>query len=145
METPDKRKRQTLVLRTDLADRVQEKATRLQQNPNQFVNYCVEGILGAMDAKDEYEIPILALYNSVIGKMTFSEKALMKVASAFVPEVYDIEWHEKQFLIGLINKHEGKLSPQVFSGYRTLAQKMNQERIANEKELEALRAQSKSE
>ena len=38
----------------------------------------------------------------------------------------------------LVNKHEGRLTAEVFKGYRKLAQRMNQERIAHEKELKEL-------
>lgn len=143
--TSKKRKRLTLVLRTDLIDPVQEKAAAVGQGPNQFVNMCVEGILLAMDAEDpnEYEMPILELYNKVKGRMSLSSKAAMKICSVFVPQIYDIDRHEKRFLVELINKHEGKLSPHVFNGYCTLAAKMNMERSANERQLAKLQAKSK--
>ena len=35
-------------------------------------------------------------------------------------------------------QHEGRLTSEVFKGYRKLAQRMNQERIAHEKELKKL-------
>lgn len=144
-QSSKKRKRLTLVLRTDLIDAVQEKAAVVSQGPNQFVNMCVEGILLAMEAEDpnEYEMPILELYNKVKGRMSLSSKAAMKLCSVLVPQLYDIDRHEKQFLVGLINKHEGKLSPQIFSGYCKLAEKMNQDRIANERQLAKLHAKSK--
>lgn len=143
--TSKKRKRLTLVLRTDLIDAVQEKAAAVSQGPNQFVNLCVEGVLAAMDAEDpdDYEMPVLELYNKVKGRMALSSKAVMKVCSIFVPQLYDIDRHEKQFLAELINKHEGKLSPQIFQGYCKLAEKMNQDRIANERQLAKLQAKSK--
>lgn len=146
MEKPSKkRKRLTLVLRTDLIDLVLEKAAVINQNPNQFVNMCVDGILLAMNAEDpsEYEMPVLELYNKVTGRMPLSTKAAMKVCSVFVPQIYEIDRYEKRFLVELINKHEGKLSPQVFNGYCTLAAKMNQERIANERQLAKLQSKSK--
>ena len=38
----------------------------------------------------------------------------------------------------LVNKHEGRLTSEVFKGYRKLAQRMNMERVAHEKELKKL-------
>lgn len=132
------RKRITLVLRVDLIDRVMEKAKLLQQGPNNFVNLCVEGVLDAMDAEGDYSIPILDLHNQVKGKTFLTSKAIMTLVSAFIPEVYDIDRHEQKFLMELINKHQGRLTSSVFKGYRKLAQRMNQERIANERQLKKL-------
>jgi hypothetical protein len=129
------RKRITLVLRVDLIDRVLEEAKLLQQGPNNFVNLCVEGVLDAMDAPESYEIPILSLHNQVEGKTFLTSKAVMAIASAIVPEIYEIDAQERKFLMELVNKHEGCLTAEVFKGYRKLAQRMNQERIAHEKEL----------
>lgn len=35
----------------------------------------------------------------------------------------------------LVDKHEGRLTPEVFKGYCKMAQRMNMERIAHEKEV----------
>ena len=59
-------------------------------------------------------------------------------SALFVPEVYDIDAQEQKFLMELVNKHEGRLTSEVFKGYRKLAQRMNMERIAHEKELKKL-------
>ena len=136
------RKRITLVLRVDLIDRVLEKAELLQQGPNNFVNLCVEGVLDAMDAPGTYDIPILSLHNQVKGKTFLTSKAVMAIASAIVPEIYEIDAQEQKFLMELVNKHEGRLTAEVFKGYRKLAQRMNQERIAHEKELKKLQGRS---
>ena len=140
---PKQRKRITLVLRVDLIDRVLEKAESLQQGPNNFVNLCIEGILDAMDAEGDYDIPILDLYNRVKGKSFLTSKAVMAIVAAFVPEVYDIDRHEHKILMELINKHNGRLTAGIFDGYRKLAIKMNMERIEHEKQIKRL--QSKNE
>jgi len=132
------RKRITLVLRIDLIDRVLAKAKLLQQGPNNFVNLCVEGILDAMDAPGNYDIPILDLYNQVAGKTFLTSKAVMTLVAALVPEIYDIDAQEQKFLMQLVNRHEGPLTSEVFKGYRKLAQRMNIERAAHEKELKRL-------
>jgi hypothetical protein len=132
------RKRITLVLRVDLIDRVLENSKLLQQGANNFVNLCVEGVLDAMDAPENYDIPILSLYNHVKGKTFLTSKAVMAIVGALAPEVYEIDAQELKFLMELVNKHEGRLTAEVFKGYRKLAQRMNQERIAHEKELKKL-------
>ena len=40
----------------------------------------------------------------------------------------------------LANKHEGRLTSEVFKGYCKLARRMNMERIAHEKELKKLQS-----
>jgi hypothetical protein len=62
----------------------------------------------------------------------------MALVGALVPEVYDIDAHEQKFLMELVNKHEGRLTAEVFKGYRKLARRMNIERIVHEKELRKL-------
>jgi len=136
-------KRITLVLRVDLASRVFDKAAALQQNPNNFINLCVEGMLDAMDTKGHFDPPILELYNRVKGRTFLTSKTVMALVSAFVPEVYDIDDHERRFLMELVDKHEGRLTPEVFKGYCKMAQRMNMERIAHEKELKKLQGKSR--
>lgn len=135
-------KRITLVLRADLTERALEKAALLQQNPNNFVNLCVEGILDAMDAPGNYDAPILALYNRVKGRTLLTSKAVMTLVSAFVPEVKDIDDKERRFLMELIDQHQGPLTPEIFKGYGKMAARMNMERIAHEKELKKLQGKN---
>jgi hypothetical protein len=133
------RKRITLVLRVELIDRVLEKARLLQQGPNNFVNLCVEGILGAMnDMGTGSEIPVLALYNQIKGRTFLTTKAVMTLLGALVPEVRDIDAQEQNFLIDLVNRHEGNLTLEVLRCYRKLAHRMNTERAAHERELRKL-------
>lgn len=133
-------KRITLVLRNDLTERALEKAALLQQNPNNFVNLCVEGMLDTMDDPGNYDAPILALYNRVKGRTFLTSKAIMTLVSAFVPEVQEIDDQERKFLMELIDKHEGPLTPEIFKGYCKMASRMNMERIAHEKELKKLQS-----
>ena len=139
-------KRITLVLRVDLIDRVLEKAKLLQQGPNNFVNLCVEGVLDAMDAPGTgYDIHILSLYNQVKGKTFLTSKAIMSLVGALVPEIYEVDAQEQKFLMELVNNHEGRLTSEVFKGYRKLAQRMNMERIAHGKQLRPRRAFTREE
>lgn len=135
---PEKRKRLTLVPRVDLIDRIQEKADLLQQGTNNFANLCIEGVLDAMDSTDSHEIPILSLYNRVAGKTFLTSKAVMAIAGAFVPQVHEIDRHEQEYLMELINKNKGSMSADTFRGYCKLAKRMNMERIERERELEDL-------
>ena len=66
----------------------------------------------------------------------------MTIVGAIVPEIYEIDAQEQKFLMELVNKHEGRLTAEVFKGYRKLAQRMNIERIAHEKELKKLPGQA---
>ena len=68
----------------------------------------------------------------------------MAIVEAIVPEIYEIDAQEQKFLMELVNKHEGRLTAEVFKGYRKLAQRMNQERIAHEKELKKLQGKGES-
>jgi hypothetical protein len=52
-----------------------------------LVNLCVEGILDAMDAPGDYDIPILNLHNRVKGKTFLTSKAVMTIVGAMFPEI----------------------------------------------------------
>ena len=117
------------------------KAQTLQQNPNNFANLCVEGVLDAMDASGDYKIPILELYNQVKGKTFLTSKSVMALVGAFVPDIHDIDEHERQFLMELVSRHEGRLTAEIFKGLRKLAQRMNAERMAHEREFKRITKQ----
>jgi hypothetical protein len=77
------------------------------------------------------------------GHSDYCDKVVMAIVGALAPEVYEIDAQEEQrFLMELVNKHEGRLTAEVFKGYRKLAQRMNQERIGHEKELKKLQGKS---
>ena len=135
---PKPRKRMTMVPRVDLIDRILEKSALLQQGPNSFANLCIEGILDAMDAQGDYEIPVLALYNRIAGKALLTPKAVMAIAKAFVPEADDLDPHEQKFLIELINNNPGGMTAETSKVTASLPSRLNTERIAREKELEKL-------
>lgn len=131
-------------IRLDLLPRLVAKAEELQQNANQLTNLCLEGILDAMDAEGAYEIPILNLYRTLKGKTALTSKAVMTICSLIVPEVYEIDQQEKKFLIELINKHDGPLTPNILKGYRQLAVQMNKQRIERENQVAKLQREQKS-
>ena len=111
----------------------------MQQDPNNFVNLCVEGILDAMDAPQTgYDIPILALYNQVKGRTLLNFQGRHDLVGAFVPEVYDIDAQEQKIPDGACQQARRPSDAEIFKGYRKLAQRMNMERIAHEKELKKL-------
>ena len=90
------------------------------------------------DSQGDYEIPILSLYNRVTGKTFLTSKAVMSIVAALVPEVYEIDRQEQKFLMELINNNQGRMTTETFKGYCKLAQRMNMERLAREKELAKL-------
>ena len=138
---PKTKKRIPLVLRTDLIDRLLDKAQTLQQNPNNFVNLCVEGVLDAMDSPGDYKIPILDLYNQVKGKTLLTSKPVMAIVSAFYPEIGDMDEQVQKILMELVGKHEGRLTAEIFKSLRKLATRINMERVDNEREFKKITKQ----
>jgi len=138
---PKTKKRIPLVLRTDLIDRLLEKAQTLQQNPNNFVNLCVEGVLDAMDSPGDYKIPILDLYNQVKGKTLLTSKPVMAIVSAFYPEIGEMDEQVQKILMELVGRHEGRLTAEIFKSLRKLATRINMERVANEREFKKITKQ----
>ena len=47
----------------------------------------------------------------------------------------------KQFLMELVSRHEGRLTAEIFKGLRKLAQRINAERIAQEREFKRITKQ----
>jgi len=83
-ETEGRAKRLTMMVRSDLTERVLKLAPTVSQNPNSFVNLCVEGCLDAMEAEDiGYEIPIIKLYRTVRKKAVLDSKWVTAICSIF--------------------------------------------------------------
>ena len=78
------------------------------------------------------------------GKTFLTSKAIMAIVGAIVPEIYEIDAQEQKFLMELVDEHEGRLTSEVFKGYRKLAQRMNQERIAHERNSRSFRGEVES-
>ena len=134
-ETESRAKRLTMVLRSDLSERVYRMAPELSQNPNYFVNLCVEGCLDAMEADGiGYEIPIIKLYRIVRQKMVLDSKWVTALCSIFAPRTQEITEHHNRYLAELINKHEGPLTADAMDFYWKKASEMNAARIQTEKE-----------
>ncbi len=129
-------RRVTLVLRNDLNDRAIERAEELGQNPNNFVNMCVEGCLEAMNAKESpYEIPVVRMYRTMRGKTFFDSKWVTAICELFAPSVKEVtEWHHR-YLTEQLAQHEGPLTKEVMEFYWKEATEMNKARITREKEL----------
>jgi hypothetical protein len=133
-------RRVTLVLRNDLNDLVIERAAELGQNPNNFVNTCVEGCLEAMNAKESpHEIPIVKMYRTMRGKTFFDSKWVNMICSLFAPNLKEItDWHY-HYLTQQMAQHEGPLTKEIMQFYWQQAIEMNQARVAREKELAKLK------
>ncbi len=140
MTNEPKMRRVTLVLRNDLNDLVIERAAELGQNPNNFVNTCVEGCLEAMNAKESpHEIPIVKMYRTMRGKTFFESKWVNMICSLFAPNLKEItDWHY-HYLTQQMAQHEGPLTKEIMQFYWQQATEMNQARVAREKELAKLK------
>jgi len=136
---PKPPRRVTIALRSDLNERVFNKAAELGQNANYFVNQCVEGILDAMDGDDiAHDIPVLKLDRIMEGKTMLDSKWVNAICSLFVPNAEEITtWHRRYFA-ELVNKHQGTLTQAHIDLYWKDAAEMNKARIAREKELARL-------
>ena len=145
MPNEPKMRRVTLVLRNDLNDRVIERAEELGQNPNNFVNMCVEGCLEAMNAKESpYEVPIVKMYRTMRGKTFFDSKWVTAICAIFAPNVKEVtEWHHR-YLAEQLAQHEGPFTKEIMEFYWKEATEMNKARIAREKELAKLKSQKGS-
>ena len=90
--------------------------------PNNFVNLCVERVLDAMDAPRSDDIPSLSLHNQVEGKTFLT--STQGYVGALAPEVYDRR-PGTELSDGACQQARGRLTAEVFKGYRKLAQRMN--------------------
>ena len=134
-ETEGRAKRLTMMVRSDLTERVLKLAPVVSQNPNSFVNLCVEGCLDAMEAEDiGYEIPIIKLYRTVRKKAVLDSKWVTAICSIFAPRTEEVTEHHHRFLAELINQHEGPLTAEAMNFYWKKANEMNMARIQTEKE-----------
>jgi hypothetical protein len=134
-ETEGRAKRLTMMVRSDLTERVLKLAPVVSQNPNSFVNLCVEGCLNAMEAEDiGYEIPIIKLYRTVRKKAVLDAKWVTAICSIFAPRTEEVTEHHHRFLAELINQHEGPLTTEAMNFYWKKATEMNMARIQTEKE-----------
>jgi len=134
-ETEGRARRLTMMVRSDLTERVLKLAPVVSQNPNSFVNLCVEGCLDAMEAEDiGYEIPIIKLYRTVRKKAVLDSKWVTAICSIFAPRTEEVTEHHHRFLAELINQHEGPLTAEAMNFYWKKATEMNMARIQTEKE-----------
>jgi len=134
-ETEGRAKRLTMMVRGDLTERVLKLAPVVSQNPNSFVNLCVEGCLDAMEAEEiGYEIPIIKLYRTVRKKAVLDSKWVTAICSIFAPRTEEVTEHHHRFLAELINQHEGPLTAEAMNFYWKKATEMNMARIQTEKE-----------
>jgi hypothetical protein len=136
--------KKVIAVRQDLLPRLIQKAGELKQNPNQLANLLMEGGLDAMDADGSYDSPIVHLYRTLKGKSLLTSKAVMTICSLMVPEIFQIEQHEKKILLDLINRHDGPLTPSILKGYRQLAVQMNKDRLEHERQFVKLQRTPKS-
>ena len=130
--------KKVISIRQDLLARLLSHSEELKQNANQFANFCVEGCMDAIELEGSYEIPIVQLARTLKGKTSLSSKSVTAICTAFVPEIYEIERQQRNFLIELINKHDGRLTTSILKGYFKLSEQLNAERIEHEKQIARL-------
>jgi hypothetical protein len=131
-------KRLTLVLRVDLAGRALEKAAVFQQNPNYFVNLCLEGVLDAMDSPENGSIPILDLYNIIHRRSRLNPQSAWLLLAAFLPQVGELDQEERGALAEFLNSHQGRLSQAILEAYCMLARNAVMQRREFEREIKRL-------
>ena len=141
METTSKTPRRvTINLRSDLNERLLQRAAELDQNPNYFVNQCVEGILDAIDGEEiAQDVPILKLARIMKGKTLLDAKWIIAICSRFEPRTDEFTvWHRRYFA-ELANRHEGTLTEEFNDLYWKQAAEMTRQRIETEKQIAHLK------
>ncbi len=131
-------KRLTLVLRTDLSGRAREKAAVFKQNPNYFVNLCLEGVLDAMDSPESGSIPILDLFNKIHRRSRLNPQSAWLLLAAFLPQVGELDQEERGALAEFLNSHQGRLSQAILEAYCMLARNAVTQRREFEREIKRL-------
>ena len=118
MTSPDRPLRLTLILRKDLSARVHAVASMIRQNPNHFVNKCVEGCLDAMESEEiAFDIPLVTLFRKISGVSLLDAKWIPAICSLFMAEAIHLTPRHLQILAGLLNDHQGDLAEDVIRFY----------------------------
>jgi hypothetical protein len=141
MKKTTRQRRITLMLRSDLAERVLQNAPRICQNPNSFVNHCVEGCLDAMESEEiSCDISIVTLMRKACRKPILAAKWIRAICALFAENPEEIPPQNFQYLADLLNEHEGPLTREKVRSYWRLADRMAKETVAYEKDLQVFRS-----
>lgn len=145
MKSTTRQPRQTLALRQDLANRVHITASLIAQNPNYFVNKCVEGCLDAMESEEiAVDIPIVVLVRKLCGRSVLAAKWVPAICALFVQQPMALTPRHYHHFADLINGHEGSLTQEAVQLYWRLADNRAQQQVDFEGELRALAARVKA-
>jgi len=145
MKKPTGPRRVTMVLRSDLTERVFPHAARICQNPNSFVNHCVAACLDAMDSDEiTCDLPIVTLTRKACRKPILAAKRIRAICAIFATSPEEIPSRNFQYLAELLNCHEGPLAKEVVRAYWKLADRMAEDAAAFEKQLQALKRRQSS-
>ena len=137
--------RLTMVLRADLTERLLPYADRICQNPNSFVNHCVAACLDAMDSEEiTSDLPIVILVRKACHKPSLNAQKIREVFALFAANPEEIPPRSFQHLAELLNCHEGPMAKEVVRAYWKLAERMAQQAVAFEKELQAFMSKQSS-
>ena len=145
MKKPKRVQRLTMVLRSDLTERVYPYAERICQNPNSFVNHCVEACLNAMSSDEiACDFPIVILMRKACYKPLLNAKRIREICALLAPNSDEIPSQNFRQLAEMLNCHEGPLTKEMVRAYWKLANQVAQEAAAFEKELQAFRNRQSS-
>jgi hypothetical protein len=134
-----------MVLRSDLTDRVRKIVPKICQNPNAFVNQCVEGCLDAMDFEEVApDIFIVTLVRDVCRKPVLAGKWIRAICSVLAPHPEETCPRDYYYLTELLNQHEGPLTKKIVRSYWRLANEMSRAALGREEDLKAFRSKQSS-
>ena len=140
MKKPTAPLRLTMDLRSDLTARVFPHAARICQNPNSFVNHCVAACLDAMDSDEiACDFPIVILTRKASRKPILAAERIRAVCALLAASPVEPPARNFQYLVELLNGHEGPLARDVVRAYWKLADRMAQDAVAFDKELQAFK------
>ncbi len=145
MKSTPRQHRQTLALRQDLADRVHQTAALISQNPNYFVNKCVEGCLDAMESEElAVDIPIVVLVRKMCGRPELAAKWVPAICALLAPHSLRLTPRHYRHFADLIDGHEGPRTQEAVQLYWRLADTRTEQQVAFEDELRALKQPERS-
>jgi hypothetical protein len=145
MKKPTHPRRITLVLRSDLTERVFLQTARLYLKPNYFINLCVEGCLAAMESEEIVcDIPVVSFMRKVCRKPLLAAKWIRAICALFAANPEEIPSQNFQYLADLLNEHEGPLTREKVRSYWRLADRMAQEAVEYQKDLLAFKSTQSS-
>jgi hypothetical protein len=135
----------TYALSDETEERVRKLATKLgYKKLTAFVSAWVNEGLDALESDQlSFDSPLLRTWRTALGKPTLGDKIFKKVCSLMEPantqEVTDRHW---QYLLELLQEHEGPLSAEMMAFYWKQAADMTKLWVSRERERSKIQAKS---